>query len=79
MTRITCPVCHEEQLNWDARSQVFLCLSHTCTAFFKPTVNGMDDRKVGVLISRGQLKIDPAWFTVKLKAPQAETSGSVRK
>jgi len=72
MTRITCPACQEGQLAWDARSQVFLCLSHTCTAFFKPTVEGMNDREVGVLISRGQMKVDPGWFAARDAAAQAD-------
>lgn len=62
MDRYDCPVCKSNRLAWDARSQVFLCLSQTCAASFKPSVRGMKDREVGLLISRGRLAIDPAWF-----------------
>lgn len=65
MLQQECPTCKSGRLTWDARSQVFLCLAPNCSAFFKPRVEGKSDREVGVLISRGQLSVNPAWFTAQ--------------
>jgi len=66
MLRYECPVCKRSHVVWDARSRAFLCLSQSCSAFFKPSVKGMRYIEVCILISRGKIAIDPAWFVTDM-------------
>ena len=73
MDRYECPTCKSTFLAWDARSQAFLCVSESCAASFKPSVQGMRAQEAGILISRGQLSIDPEWFARQM-TPEGETA-----
>lgn len=62
MDRMPCPLCDQNNLSWDSRSKVFLCLSIGCRAFFTPAIEGINDEEVAKLLSRGRIKIDPTCF-----------------
>lgn len=59
-----CPVCGESWLTWDARSQLFICLSSKChAAFHAPDIDGKTSNEIGQMFSQGKIEVNPSWFT----------------
>lgn len=75
MTKYMCPVCGKSWLSWDARSQLFVCLSAQCGAFFEvPSSEQTSHATTSQLISQGRLSIVPAWFARQANRPQKSAS-----
>jgi len=80
MEWITCPVCRKSWLSWNARSQLFVCLSPECQAVYRaPAAYGLDQATIARLISQGQVPIDPGWFTEQLRVQSPEQCRLERK